>query len=129
MDFLIHFLCLIGGVLMQSTVNMMMVEYEENVNLVAKINTELCKQFGLEHHLTDFSANLVNALNQYKRFVPLMNNKEANALSYVFGVAIVVIAAFPMALLGIIPQSIVADVAEADSVVTGEKREGIRQRL
>ena len=61
---------------MQSTVNMPMVEYEENVNLVAKINTELCKQFGLEHHLTDFSANLVNALNQYKRFVPLMNNKE-----------------------------------------------------
>lgn len=61
---------------MQSTVNMMMVEYEENVNLVAKINTELCKQFGLEHHLTEFSANLVNVLNQYKRFVPLMNNKE-----------------------------------------------------
>ena len=30
-----------------------------------------------------------------------------------------------MALLGIIPQSIVADVAEADSVVTGEKREGM----
>ena len=57
--------------------------------------------------------------------VALMNNKEANALSYVFGVAIVVIAAFPMALLGIIPQSIVADVAEADSVVTGEKREGM----
>lgn len=55
---------------------MMMVEYEENVNLVAKINTELCKQFGLEHHLTEFSANLVGALNQYKRFVPLMNNKE-----------------------------------------------------
>ena len=61
---------------MQSSVNMMMVEYEENVNLVAKINTELCKQFGLEHHLTEFSANLVSALNQYKRFVPLMNNKE-----------------------------------------------------
>ena len=60
---------------MQSEVNMMMVEYEENVNLVAKINTELCKQFGLEHYLTEFSANLVNALNQYKRFVPLMNNK------------------------------------------------------
>ena len=28
-------------------------------------------------------------------------------------------------LLGIIPQSIVADIAEADSVVTGEKREGM----
>ena len=43
----------------------------------------------------------------------------------VFGVAICVIAAFPMALLGIIPQSIVADVAEADGVDTGENREGM----
>ncbi len=57
--------------------------------------------------------------------IALKNNTEANALSYIFGVAIVVIAAFPMALLGIIPQSIVADVAEADSVETGEKREGM----
>ena len=43
----------------------------------------------------------------------------------VFGIAICVIAAFPMALLGIIPQSIVADVAEADGIVTGENREGM----
>lgn len=43
----------------------------------------------------------------------------------VFGIIIVVIAAFPMALLGIIPQSIVADVAEEDSINTGENREGM----
>ncbi|MBR5767494.1 MAG: MFS transporter [Clostridia bacterium] len=43
----------------------------------------------------------------------------------VFGVLICVIAAFPMALLGIIPQSIVADVAEADGKTTGENREGM----
>lgn len=43
----------------------------------------------------------------------------------VFGVLICVIAAFPMALLGIIPQSIVADVAEADGYETGENREGM----
>ncbi len=43
----------------------------------------------------------------------------------VFGVLICVIAAFPMALLGIIPQAIVADVAEADGIVTGENREGM----
>lgn len=43
----------------------------------------------------------------------------------VFGVVIVVIAAFPMALLGIIPQSIVADIAEEDAIVTNEKREGM----
>ena len=43
----------------------------------------------------------------------------------VFGVIICVVAAFPMALLGIIPQSIVADVAEADGKITGENREGM----
>lgn len=48
-----------------------------------------------------------------------------SALSYVFGVAVVVIAAFPMALLGIIPQSIVADIAEEDGIKTGQKREGM----
>ena len=32
-----------------SGVNLMMIEYEENVNVVAKINTELCKKFGLQH--------------------------------------------------------------------------------
>ena len=41
------------------------------------------------------------------------------------GALIVVIAAFPMALLGIIPQAIVADVAEEDAIVTGEKQEGM----
>ena len=41
------------------------------------------------------------------------------------GILIVLIAAFPMALLGIIPQAIVADVAEEDAIVTGEKREGM----
>ncbi|MEE0956753.1 MAG: MFS transporter [Ruminococcus sp.] len=43
----------------------------------------------------------------------------------IYGVVICVIAAFPMALLGIIPQSIVADVAEADGINTGENREGM----
>ena len=43
----------------------------------------------------------------------------------VYGVIICVVAAFPMALLGIIPQSIVADVAEAEGITTGENREGM----
>lgn len=47
------------------------------------------------------------------------------ALGYVLGFAICLIAAFPMALLGIIPQSIVADIAEAEGLVTGENREGM----
>ena len=41
------------------------------------------------------------------------------------GILVVVIATFPMALLGIIPQAIVADVAEEDAIMTGEKREGM----
>ena len=41
------------------------------------------------------------------------------------GILIVAISAFPMALLGIIPQAIVADVAEQDAILTGEKREGM----
>ena len=60
-----------------SGVNLMMIEYEENVNVVAKINTELCKKFGLEHYLTEFSSNLIRALNQYKRFVMLMKDRKA----------------------------------------------------
>ena len=59
-----------------SGVNLMMIEYEENVNVVAKINTELCKKFGLEHYLTEFSSNLIRALKQYKRFVMLMKDRK-----------------------------------------------------
>ncbi len=43
----------------------------------------------------------------------------------VWGLLIVLIAAFPMAILGILPQAIVADIAQADAVETGEKREGM----
>ncbi len=49
----------------------------------------------------------------------------ANGLSWAFGIAIMVISALPMALLGIIPQSIVADVAEAEAKTTGQNREGM----
>lgn len=55
----------------------------------------------------------------------VLNGQAAGALSYVFGVAVVVIAAFPMALLGVIPQSIVADIAEAEAITTGENRQGM----
>ena len=50
---------------------------------------------------------------------------ELGVLSYMFGGLIAIISALPMALLGIIPQSIVADVAEAEAVTTGENREGM----
>lgn len=41
------------------------------------------------------------------------------------GFILVVAAAFPMAIFGILPQAIVADVAESDSLRTGENREGM----
>ena len=65
----------------------------------------------------------IAAISSIPNFLP--NQGGANALSWVFGVIIMVIAALPMALLGIIPQSIVADVAEAEAVTTGQNREGM----
>ena len=56
-------------------INEKMIVYKENVNLVARINVELTKKLGLEHYLTEFSSNLIRALNQYERFVFLLNNK------------------------------------------------------
>ena len=50
---------------------------------------------------------------------------DGGAMSWVFGILIMLISALPMALLGIIPQSIVADVAEAESITTGQNREGM----
>lgn len=50
---------------------------------------------------------------------------EANGLSWVFGIVIMLLSSLPMALLGIIPQSIVADVAEAEAKTTGQNREGM----
>ena len=50
---------------------------------------------------------------------------NGGVLSWVFGVVIMLLSALPMALLGIIPQSIVADVAESESITTGQNREGM----
>ncbi|MBR1747577.1 MAG: MFS transporter [Clostridia bacterium] len=61
--------------------------------------------------------------------LPIIDRTAADGavtpVAMVFGVLICLLAALPMALLGIIPQSIVADVAEAESVTTGENREGM----
>jgi GPH family glycoside/pentoside/hexuronide:cation symporter len=43
----------------------------------------------------------------------------------VWGLLVSVLAAVPMAILGILPQAIVADIAEADAKVTGENRQGM----
>lgn len=41
------------------------------------------------------------------------------------GFILVVVAAFPMAIFGILPQAMVADISESDSKQTGENREGM----
>lgn len=43
----------------------------------------------------------------------------------VYGVIIAVFAAVPMAILGILPQAVVADISEADKLDTGESRQGM----
>ena len=50
---------------------------------------------------------------------------QANGLSWVFGIVIMLLSSLPMALLGIIPQSIIADVADAEAKTTGQNREGM----
>ncbi|WP_350454273.1 MFS transporter [Slackia heliotrinireducens] len=42
-----------------------------------------------------------------------------------WGIIVAVMASIPMAILGILPQAIVADIASADAITTGEKREGM----
>ena len=65
----------------------------------------------------------ITAVSSIPGILPEEGN--ANLLSWVFGGAVMIISALPMALLGIIPQSIVADVAEAEAKVTGQNREGM----
>ena len=42
-----------------------------------------------------------------------------------WGVLVAVLAAIPMAILGILPQAVLADIAEQDAVKTGENRQGM----
>ena len=65
----------------------------------------------------------ITAISSIPDFLPAEGG--ANGLSWAFGVAIMILSALPMALLGIIPQSIVADVAEAEAKTTGQNREGM----
>ena len=90
--------------------------------------TKLVKKFGKKKLVIAGFLGLavcyaITAVSSIDGFLP--NQGSANALSWVFGVLIMVVAALPMALLGIIPQSIVADVAEAEAVTTGQNREGM----
>lgn len=43
----------------------------------------------------------------------------------IWGIIVAVLAAIPMAILGILPQAVVADIAESDAIATGEARQGM----
>ena len=43
----------------------------------------------------------------------------------IWGYIIAVLAGIPMAILGILPQAVVADIAEADALESGEQRSGM----
>ena len=45
--------------------------------------------------------------------------------AFAYGVIIAVLASVPMAILGILPQAVVADISEADKLETGESRQGM----
>ena len=90
--------------------------------------TSLVKKFGKKKLVIAGFLGLaicyaITAISSLPNFLP--EQGSAGALSWVFGVVIMIIAALPMALLGIIPQSIVADVAEAEAKTTGQNREGM----
>lgn len=63
--------------------------------------------FSVAYIFTGFTGNIL----------PINNNVQA--------IIMVSLAAIPMAILGILPQALVADIAEADAIETGENREGM----
>ena len=90
--------------------------------------TKMVKKFGKKTLVISGFVGLaicygITAIASIPGFLPEEGN--ANALSFLFGGLVMVISALPMALLGIIPQSIVADVAEAEAKTTGQNREGM----
>lgn len=90
--------------------------------------TKLVKKFGKKKLVIAGFLGLafcyaITAISSIPGFLP--NEGNANIMSWIFGGLVMLISALPMALLGIIPQSIVADVAEAEAVTTGQNREGM----
>ena len=92
--------------------------------------TKLVQKFG-KKRLVIFGflglalAYAVTAITNIPGIIDRSGAPAVTTPALIFGVLICIIAAFPMSLLGIIPQSIIADVAEAESVTTGENRQGM----
>lgn len=54
----------------------LLMEYKENINVVAKINTEYTQKVGKEHYMAELSNTLVNALIQFEKFIPVIEDKN-----------------------------------------------------
>ena len=67
--------------------------------------------------------SLIAACVEQKRTVGMLVAVQTAAV--IMGFVLVAAAAFPMAVFGILPQAMVADVAEYDAGRTGENREGM----
>ena len=56
-------------------VNLIMHNFLDNRNTLAKINTELTNTFGKEYYLASFSNTLIEAFNSFEKFYGIVDDK------------------------------------------------------
>ena len=56
-------------------INILMNNFLDNRNILAKINTELTNTFGKEYYLAKLSNTLIEAFNSFERFYGMMEDK------------------------------------------------------
>ena len=84
---------------------------------VGKLTKKFTKKGLITFAFFEFSVvYLVTALSQ---------GQAGTNKGMIFGVAVMILAAPAMAILGILPQTVVADIAKSDEVVTGENHDGM----
>lgn len=56
-------------------INLLMNNFLDNRNILAKINTELTNTFGKEYYLAKLSNTLIEAFNSFEKFYSMMDDK------------------------------------------------------
>ena len=51
-------------------------EYNTKLNKLGELNTSITKSLGLEHYLSTFSANMLEIMKQFLKFVEVFDNDE-----------------------------------------------------
>lgn len=51
-------------------------EYSTKLNKLGELNTRITKSLGLEHYLSTFSANMLEIMKQFLKFVEVFDNDE-----------------------------------------------------